>query len=100
MPITEAEANSLIQQGSSLDEISLNALGRGRCCLWRDHPKDEPPRVFWGAAFLLAYTIEGDRARAYFCCLAAGASRGQGRRALRDLGAESPPNNSFNRSAN
>ena len=49
LPITEAEAGGLIEQGSSLKETSLNALGRGRRSLQRDHPKAGPPRVFWGS---------------------------------------------------
>ena len=53
MPITGAEAEGLIQQGASLDETSLNALGRERRSLRRDHPKDEPPRVFWGSGILV-----------------------------------------------
>ena len=48
MPITEAEAEGLIHQDTSLIEISLNALERGRRSLRRDHPKAGPPRVFWG----------------------------------------------------
>ena len=47
MPITEAEAKGLIQQETSLNEESLNALGPGRRCLRRHHPKAEPPQVFW-----------------------------------------------------
>lgn len=53
MPITEAEAEGLIERGTSLDEMSLNALGRGRRCLRRDHPKAGPPRVFWGSGVLI-----------------------------------------------
>ncbi len=49
LPITEVEAWGLIHQGASLDEMSLNALGRERRCLRREHPKGEPPRVFWGS---------------------------------------------------
>lgn len=49
LPLTEAEAEGLIRQGDSLDELSLNALGRERRSLWRDHPKDGPPRVSWGS---------------------------------------------------
>ncbi|HEX8281934.1 MAG TPA: hypothetical protein VF588_01045 [Pyrinomonadaceae bacterium] len=49
MPITEAEADGLIQQETSLDDMALNALGRGRRSLWRDHPKAGPPRVSWGS---------------------------------------------------
>ena len=53
MPITEAEANGLIQQETSLNKISLNALGHGRRSLRRDHPKAGPPRVFWGSGILI-----------------------------------------------
>ncbi len=53
LPITEAEAESLTRRGDSLDETSLNALGRARQCLRRDHPKAEPPRVFWGSGILV-----------------------------------------------
>ena len=53
LPITEAEAEGLIQRGTSLDEMSLNALGRGRRSLRRDHPKDGPPQVSWGSGILV-----------------------------------------------
>ena len=53
LPITEAEAESLIQQGTSLSEMSLNALGRERRSLRRDHPKAGPPRVFWGSGIFV-----------------------------------------------
>ena len=49
LPITWAEAESLMRQGASLSEMSLNALGRERRSLRRDHPKAGPPRVFWGS---------------------------------------------------
>ncbi|HEX8500193.1 MAG TPA: hypothetical protein VF659_06330 [Pyrinomonadaceae bacterium] len=49
LPLTRAEAEGLLRQGASLNEMSLNALGRGRRSLRRDHPKDGPPRVFWGS---------------------------------------------------
>ncbi len=52
LPITEAEAKGLIQRGASLDEMSLNALGLGRCSLRRDHPKAGPARVSWGSGIL------------------------------------------------
>jgi hypothetical protein len=48
LPITAGEADSLIQQRDSLSEMILNALGPGRQCLRRDHPKETGPRVFWG----------------------------------------------------
>ena len=53
LPITEAEAEGLVQQEASLGETSLNALGRGRRSLRRDHPKAGPPRVFWGSGVLV-----------------------------------------------
>jgi hypothetical protein len=53
LPITEGEAEGLIQQGAPPNEMSLNALGRERRSLLRDHPKDEPPRVFWGSGILV-----------------------------------------------
>lgn len=49
LPITEAEAEGLIRQETSLNETSLNALGTGRRSLHRDYPKEGPPRVFWGS---------------------------------------------------
>lgn len=49
LPITRAEAQGLIRQRASLDEVSLNLLGRGRRSLRRDYPKDGPLRVFWGS---------------------------------------------------
>ncbi len=48
LPITGEEAADLVQQKDSLTETRLNALGPGRRCLWRDYPKGEAPRVFWG----------------------------------------------------
>jgi hypothetical protein len=53
LPITEGEAEGLIQQAASLREASLDALGRERRSLRRDHPKDEPPRVFWGSGIVV-----------------------------------------------
>jgi hypothetical protein len=53
LPITGAEAAGLIRQGTSLDETGLNALGRERRSLRRDHPRDGPPRVFWGSGILV-----------------------------------------------
>jgi hypothetical protein len=53
MPITEAEAEGLIQQEASLREMSLNGLGRGRRALIRHHPKAGPPRMFWGSGVLV-----------------------------------------------
>ena len=53
MPITGPEAEGLIQQETSLNEMRLNALGRGRRSLQRDHPKAGPPQVFWGSGVLV-----------------------------------------------
>lgn len=53
MPITEAEAEGLIQQETSLNEESLNALGPRRRGLRRDHPKVGSPQVFWGRGILV-----------------------------------------------
>lgn len=48
LPITAAEAVGLIHEEASLNETRLNALGRERRSLERDHPRDGPARVFWG----------------------------------------------------
>lgn len=53
MPITNPEADDLIQQETSLNEESLNALGPGRRCLRRGHPKAGQPHVFWGRGVLV-----------------------------------------------
>ena len=53
LPITGAEAEGLIQQAASLNELSLNALGRERRSLQRDNPKAAPPRVFWGSGIFV-----------------------------------------------
>jgi hypothetical protein len=48
LPITGAEAAELLQQGSSVTEAQLNALGRGRRSLQQDYPKAAAPRCSWG----------------------------------------------------
>lgn len=48
LPITDLEAESLIQLQATLDKMNLNALGLDRRSLQRDHPKVGPMRVFWG----------------------------------------------------
>jgi hypothetical protein len=48
LPITEAEAADLIQQGDALPEAMLHALGPGRRALRLDHPKASALRIFWG----------------------------------------------------
>lgn len=53
LPLTEDEAKDLSQQEASLSELSLNALGRGRRSLQRDHPQNGPPRVFWGSGIFV-----------------------------------------------
>jgi hypothetical protein len=53
LPITEPEADSLVQQRDSLSETKLNALGPGRRSLWRNHPKAVPARVLWGTGILV-----------------------------------------------
>jgi hypothetical protein len=47
LPITEAEAVDLVRRRDSLTETTLNALGPGRRCLRRDHPKATEPSIFW-----------------------------------------------------
>jgi hypothetical protein len=49
LPITDAEATELVQRQGSVTETQLNALGPGRRCLRRDHPKGKGPRILWGA---------------------------------------------------
>ena len=49
LPITETEASGLVQEGESLTEDKLDALGPDRRCLRRDYPKAGAPRVFWSA---------------------------------------------------
>jgi hypothetical protein len=53
LPISGGEAEGLIQQAASLNEVTLNALGRERRSLRRDYTKDEPPRVYWGSGILI-----------------------------------------------
>ena len=48
MPITAAEAVGLVQQGASLTEAKLAALGPGRRALRRDYPTGGEPRIYWG----------------------------------------------------
>ena len=47
LPITEPEAANLLEQGESLMETKLEALGTGRRALHRDYPSAAAPRVFW-----------------------------------------------------
>lgn len=44
LPLTKTEATALRDRVS---EAGLNALGPGRRCLRRDHPKDGEPTVYW-----------------------------------------------------
>ena len=53
LPLTEAEAESLIRRGTLLDETSLNTLGHGRRSLRREHPQAGPPRVSWGSGIFV-----------------------------------------------
>ena len=48
MPITAAEAVDLVQQGDSLTEAKLAALGPGRQALRRDYPTGQAPHIYWG----------------------------------------------------
>ncbi len=48
LPVTEAEAVALVQQGDSLTETKLDEVGVGRRCLMRNRPKGEEEQVFWG----------------------------------------------------
>jgi hypothetical protein len=52
MPLTEAEAARLVGLGSALNGAALEALGRDRRCLRRDHPKDGE-RTYWGIGMVL-----------------------------------------------
>jgi hypothetical protein len=48
LPVTEAEALDLVEQGDSLTETKLRSVGSGRRCLRRDFPKGaEAPRSYW-----------------------------------------------------
>jgi hypothetical protein len=53
LPITEGEAAALINRGSELTEMEINAVGRGRQSLMRDYPTGEGPREFWGTGILV-----------------------------------------------
>jgi hypothetical protein len=53
LPVTDAEAADLVQRGDSLDEETLNGLGRGRRSLQHDHPKGKPARSYWGAGIFV-----------------------------------------------
>lgn len=55
LPVTEAEANSLIAPRSSFDEKTFNALGHDRRSLRCDHPKGEPPQVFWATGISVGW---------------------------------------------
>lgn len=47
LPITSGEASELARQGGSLAEATLEALGKDRKSLRRDHPSHEPARSYW-----------------------------------------------------
>ena len=53
MPVTRPEAEHLMQQETAVNAMTLNALGRGRRSLLRDHPKGKTPRVFWGSGLVV-----------------------------------------------
>ena len=53
LPVTEPEADRLVQQRNTLNETKLNALGPGRRSLWRNHPKAVPARVLWGTGIFV-----------------------------------------------
>jgi hypothetical protein len=48
LPVTAAEVAKLVQQGDSVTETELSALGAGRRLLRHDHPKGGPARSYWG----------------------------------------------------
>jgi len=48
LPITEAEADDLVQRRESLSESDLNWVGSGRRSLRRDCPSGAAARTFWG----------------------------------------------------
>ena len=47
LPVTAAEVAHLIQQGDSVTEAGLHALGLGKRVLRHDHPKGGPERSYW-----------------------------------------------------
>src|SRR5262245_17487855 len=53
LPTTPQEVAYLRQFGTALTEATLNALGKGRRSLRRDHPKEGDPRCFWSTGILV-----------------------------------------------
>jgi len=53
MPITQVETVDLIKQRDSVTETTVEALGSGRRCLKRDHPKGPARHIFWGTGLIL-----------------------------------------------
>ena len=53
LPVTGPEAADLVDQGASLTDAKLGALGPGRRCLRVDHPKAAARRIFWGSGILV-----------------------------------------------
>lgn len=55
LPITEAEAEGLGCQQDFPIETRLAALGPGRRCLRRDHPKAAAPQTSWGTGICVRH---------------------------------------------
>lgn len=53
LPLTQKETADVVHQGSSLTEAKLNSLGPHRQSLRRDHPKAEPPHIYWATGILV-----------------------------------------------
>ena len=53
MPVTEAEAVELRRQPGPLDESQIEAVGAGRRCLRRAHPKGEKSGISWGNSIFI-----------------------------------------------
>lgn len=49
LPLTEDELRAFIE--SEFTESTLQGLRVPRCCLQRDLPDSDPPRVYWSAGF-------------------------------------------------
>ena len=55
LPITSAEAAELVQQGDSLTEPMLEALGPGRPSLRRDYPKGGTRHIYWSTGISVGF---------------------------------------------
>ena len=55
LPITTAEAAELVQQGDSLNEPMLEALGPGRPSLRRDYPKGGTRHIYWSTGISVGF---------------------------------------------